>query len=280
MSCEGINRTFLEALASTLYRDADGNVHINTQILQANCEDVSPLITCENNFINPDNLLESAFTTDDCENTVLRLGISELDLPLIKSDAIETGSLLLTDTVWDDLRITPGSFDRPGSSDPAYVLYYPNGGGIGTYLTEWAKNNVASFVAQLPHSYKQGEDIYVHLHWTPGARGEAEINKTVGWKVDYTWANYNGTFSDMQTVDLSDVCDGVNHKHQMTDDILLTGIGADKNISSMLLCNIRRADTGLDDTWVGTISGQLPMLLEIDFHYPMDTLGSSTHSVK
>lgn len=180
--------------------------------------------------------------------------------------------------VWDDLRITPGSFDRPGGSDPSYVLYYPNGGGVGTYLTEWAKNNIASFTIQLPHSYNQGEDIYAHAHWTPGDRGNEESGNYVGWKIDYTWANINGNFGDMGTLDLSDACDGTDHKHQMTPEVVISGSG--KNISSMLLCNIKRTDTGTDDTWSGTISGQLPLLLEVDFHIPLDSTGSSQRTSK
>ena len=42
----------------------------------------------------------------------------------------------------------------------------------------------------------------------------------------------------------------------------------------MLICNIKRTDTGTDDTWAGTASGSLPMILEIDFHYEIDTIGS------
>jgi hypothetical protein len=177
-------------------------------------------------------------------------------------------------TVWDDIRITPGSFDRPGGSDPSYVLYYPNAGGIGTYLTEWAKNNVASFTVQIPHKYHQGEDIYVHLHWSPGDRGVAESGNLVGWKVDYSWANIDGNFPDMQTADLKDACDGTNHKHQKTPQVAITGSG--KTISSMLMCNIRRTDGGVDDTWAGTAAGQLPLLLEVDFHYPINMIGSRT----
>jgi hypothetical protein len=44
MSCDGRIQTFLEALASALYVDADGNVHINTEIIQTDCEDITPLI--------------------------------------------------------------------------------------------------------------------------------------------------------------------------------------------------------------------------------------------
>lgn len=179
-------------------------------------------------------------------------------------------------TVWDDMRITPGNFDRPGASDPAYVLYYPNAGGLGTYLTEWAIDDIASFTIQIPHGYHVGEDIYVHLHWTPGARGNEENGATVGWKLDYSWANINGNFGDMQTANLSDACDGIDHKHQMTAEATITG--TDKSISSMLLCNIRRTDTGTDDTWAGTISGQLPLLLEVDFHIPLARIGSRLRS--
>lgn len=189
-------------------------------------------------------------------------------------------TIVLTETVWDDLRVTPGSFDRPGIADPAIIAYDVNGGGVSTYLWEFKKNDIASFTVQMPHGYKQGTDIYVHIHWTPGPRGNEENGATVGWKVDYSWANINGTFPTMATADLSDACDGTDHKHQMTPEVAIDGHTASKNVSSMLICNIKRTDTGTDDTWAGTLSGQLPMLLEIDFHYEIDTIGSRQASAK
>lgn len=174
--------------------------------------------------------------------------------------------------VWDDLRITPGSFDRPGSSDPAIVAY-AIGGGSNTYLWEFAKNNIASFTIQMPHNYAAGQSIYAHIHWTPGTRGNEENGNKVGWKLDYSWVSIDGTFGALATLDLSDACDGTDHKHQMTPDVVISGVG--KGISSMLVCNVKRTDTGTDDTWSGTINGQLPLLLEIDFHYPISRIGSS-----
>lgn len=183
-----------------------------------------------------------------------------------------------TATVWDDIRIIPGSFDRPGTSDPAYVAYDINGSGTNTYLTEWAVDDIASFTVQLPHSYHQGEDISVHLHWTPGPNGAGENGNYVGWKVIYSWANIDGTFGNPTTADLSDICDGTDHKHQMTPAVTITGSG--KTISSMLICNITRTDTGADDTWAGTGAGNLPLLLEVDFHFPINTVGSRTATAK
>lgn len=183
-------------------------------------------------------------------------------------------TLVLDQPTYDDIRITPGAFDRPGVSDPTIIAYTPSGAGTATYLYEFKKNDVASFTVQLPHFYKTGQDIRVHVHWTPGARGVAENGNAVGWKVDYSWANIDGTFGAMATADLSDACDGTNHKHQMTPQVTIDGHTAAKDISSMLVCNVKRTDTGADDTWSSALSGQLPMLLEIDFHFPIDTMGS------
>jgi hypothetical protein len=186
----------------------------------------------------------------------------------------------LQNVVWDDIRIVAGSFSLPGGSDPAIVMYYPASGGLGTGLFEFAKDDWVSFVCQLPHKYKQGTDIGCHLHWTPGPNGVTESGKTVGWKVDYSWANIDGTFGAMGTADLSDTCDGVNDKHLMTPEVVIDGHTSAKHISSMLICNLRRTDTGADDTWTGTAAGALPMILEADFHFQIDTIGSRQEGVK
>jgi hypothetical protein len=208
----------------------------------------------------------------------LKVALSEAANTADGITASGTIPLTFSNTVWDDIRINPGSFDRPGTSDPAIVTYNVNAGGVNTYLWEFAKNNIASFTVQMPHSYKEGTDIYVHIHWTPGSRGNEENGATVGWKIEYSWANLNANFPTMLVLDLSDACDGTDHKHQMTPEVSISGVG--KTISSMLICNIKRTDTGSDDTWASGASGQLPLLLEIDIHFEMDTTGSKDKGAK
>lgn len=181
-------------------------------------------------------------------------------------------------TVWDDIRINPGSFDRPGSSDPAFVSVQPGGSGTATFMLEFALNNLVSFFIQLPHSYKQGTNIEAHVHWTPGNRGNEENGNKVGWKIDYTWAGKDTNFSTMQTLDLSSTCSGVDWRHERSPGVIISGTG--KTISSMLICNLKRTDTGTDDTWVGTLGGQLPLILEVDFHFEIDTIGSRLITAK
>ena len=178
-------------------------------------------------------------------------------------------------TVWDDMRIVPGAWVFAGTSDPEITDWTPTGSGTTYKVYEFAASDQAFFTIQLPHSYKQGTNISVHVHWTPGARGNEENGKTVAWKLNYSWANIDGTFGAAGTADMTDTCDGTDDKHLMTPAVAITG--TNKNISSMLVCRIYR-DTG--DTWASAVPGQQPILLEIDFHYELDTVGSRAVGTK
>jgi hypothetical protein len=257
--------------------DVDGNLKHRTA--EQLSDDLSGYLATKQyaseTFIT-ENLVEEAGTEEGHRLGSYAIGDNDGNETLFEED----GTLVFNGdaTVWDDLRVNAGSIDRPGVDDPTFVVYYPNGGGLGVALLEFALNDFASFTVQLPHNYKEGEDIYVHVHWTPGDRGNEESGNTVGWKIDYSWANRYENFPDMQTIDLSSACDGTDHKHQKTSSVAISGTG--KEISSMLVCNIRRSDTGTDDTWASILSGQLPLFLEIDFHYPIDMVGSRGATTK
>jgi len=179
----------------------------------------------------------------------------------------------LEDTAWDDLRIVPSAFDFAGSSDPALVNWRP--GGSGTTFKAWEFDNAdqAFFLVQLPHNRKPGTDLKVHVHWTPQTRGNEENAKTVFWKIDISAASIGGTFPASSVYDMSDACDGVDDAHQMTPDITVTG--STLGVSAMLQCRIFR-DAG--DSWATNTTGNLPLLLEVDFHYEIDRLGSDNYN--
>lgn len=256
---EGNIKNELESLAQ---RQSFGNVYyagIAKKILDIERK----LALIENNVVRKESVAE-AFTATIDYNTQTK--VCPEWVPETKFN------YYLPTIVWDDIKVPPGSFDRPGVNDPTTVLYYPNGGAIGVLLYEFQIDDYACFSVQMPHGYKEGSDIYAHIHWTPGDRGNEESGNIVGWKLDYSWANINSAFTDMQTLDLSDACDGTDHLHQKTPEAAISG--AAKGVSSMLVCNVRRTDTGADDTWVSILPGELPLLLEIDFHYQIDTIGS------
>lgn len=182
---------------------------------------------------------------------------------------------------WDDVRIVPGAFDFAGAADPTLVDYTPPGSSVAMKLWEFALNDVAYFTVQLPHTYKEGTDIYPHVHWTPGPKGAAENAKNVLWGLHYSLANVNGVFSSGGPLDLSGICTGVDHSHLVSDSPAISGTAL--KISDVLVCRLMRSSAaigGSSDTWAGTTTGNRPLLLGIDFHHEVDFLGSAQQFIK
>ena len=194
--------------------------------------------------------------------------ISEADsLTLLGDDA-----LTLQDTVWDDLRISLNELPTFGfGSDPARLTWLTD-----FQLYEFSEGDSLQFSAQIPHTYKEGTDLKPHLHWTPHARGNEENGNTVAWKLDYTIVAPNGVFPASGTVDLSDVVDGTDHKHQVAQSATISGSGI--VISSMIVGRLRRDSSG--DTWATDTVGNRPAVLELDFHFEVNTLGSRQEYTK
>ena len=189
---------------------------------------------------------------------------------------IDARSFRLRNSQWDDMRILPTSFDFAGNADPVVVSYQPGGSGTTFRLYEFAKDDEAFFTIQIPHAWKSGTNLWPHVHWTPGARGNEESGAVVQWAMDYSIATIGGVFYASKTISLAHACTGTDHYHEITGggSIGMAGIG----ISAMILGRLYRASTG--DTWESTSSGQLPLLLELDLHFEVDSIGSDEERSK
>lgn len=179
-------------------------------------------------------------------------------------------------TNWDDIRIIPNVFDVPGGTDPDIISYQPGGSGATLKVYAFAKGDEGFFTVQLPHSYKEGSNLYAHLHWTPGPRGNEENGNVVQWRLDYTIAGHGSNFAAVQTASLADACDGTDHKHQMTGAATISGSGL--TISSQMFGRVYRWDD-VSDTWAGT-GANLPIFIEFDIHYEINSIGSKTVTAK
>jgi hypothetical protein len=165
-------------------------------------------------------------------------------------------------TVWDDLRI-PGSSVQKGASAPDLGTFLGSGNLLVNRFDGNATTEQIYFTAQLPHSYKQGSDIYPHIHWTPTDGNAGNVK----WQLEYSWQNINGTFSGTTTLTVTDSTDSTAWKHLLAPFSAITGTS--KTISSMLVCRLFRDPSDGDDTY-----GSDAALLEIDFHFEIDTVGS------
>ena len=175
---------------------------------------------------------------------------------------------------WDDLRIVPGAFQFAGASDPNLSNWQPGGAGATFQVYEFNTNDEVFFTCQLPHNYDIGTDLKPHVHWTPRNRGTNESGNGVAWKIDYSLVDVNGTFSSSSTVNLTDTCDGTDHKHQVSASGTISGLSI-TGVSAMLIIRLYRDGSDENDTWSTNTINNRPALLEFDIHYQADTAAGS-----
>jgi hypothetical protein len=174
----------------------------------------------------------------------------------------------LQESVWDDLRV-PGLATALGATSPDLISFLAAGGLEVLGFDGNATLEQVFFTVQLPHTYKQGTDIYPHVHWSP-------VNTNAGnvvWQLEYTWVNIDGTFPASATITVTDAASTTAWSHQVAPFAAITGTG--KEISSMLVCRLFRDPTDGNDDYASDAA-----FLEIDFHHEVNTMGSRQEFVK
>lgn len=172
-------------------------------------------------------------------------------------------------TTWDDMRVSVNAVRVTGANQPGWDVV-PNTTNIYTWHFGASGIDEAWFAVQFPHGWKEGSDIYPHVHWTPNANGSA--GQAVEWTMNYSWVNVGAVTPSEATVSGYTTVQGdsslVQGKHYITP--LGSGLsGTGKTLSSMLVCRIYRNGGAGNDNYPSTAA-----LLEIDFHYEVDAFGS------
>jgi len=193
----------------------------------------------------------------------------------------QDGARLVGDaTQWDDLRVPVLSTKTGGTKDPNLVKSFDNGSGsqgVFTYYFDASTEEELYFAVQLPHAWAQGTNIHAHVHWFPSAAGTA--GQVVSWGLEYTWANIGGDYGNT-TIEYGNAhfpndSELAADRHYITEIADIDGTG--KTFSSMLLCRVFRDATGAGATDdYASDAG----LLEVDFHFEVDSFGSVDEYVK
>lgn len=163
--------------------------------------------------------------------------------------------------VWDDLRV---SLERgkPGSTQPAWTSF--NG---GLYAYQFDNGEEIHFSVQLPHKWKEGTDIFPHLHFSPSSY--VGTLSYVGIGLEYSWANIGDQFpAPSHAITYHDVTGALDKEHLVSNFATYGLDGSGKEISSVLLCRFYRVAPASND-YADAIWG-----LEVDFHHQIDTCGS------
>jgi len=212
-------------------------------------------------------LVESGLNIDATGDVTLDL-INDGDLIL---NCGTDKTLKLQDTVWDDLR-TPANSSKKVPGKEAKDETYKSGLII---KFEKADDQAVAFNVQLSHNYKLGTDIEFHIHIVTPVAGSGSGAENVKFDFTYSWADIGDAFPDATTViAIRDVQNDGADDHilmEIADSIDGSGISG---VSSMLICSLTR------DVSVANNYDENIYLIEVDFHYQIDTIGSRTEMTK
>jgi len=183
-------------------------------------------------------------------------------------------------TRWEDLRVPTTSLKERDVDMPKWDVFIDDAGGPGVYL-HWFddqdgvtdKEEELFFTAQMPHGWKEGSDIKPHVHWT--TKDDA-TGKNVEWGLQYVWANVTQQFSSTTTIIYTNNTIGTPGIRQHLISTFPTIVGTGHTLSSMLICRLFRHSSHANDTFDGKEAG----LIEIDFHYQIDSDGSNEEYLK
>lgn len=177
-------------------------------------------------------------------------------------------TLLLTQTVWDDL-VIPTARVKLGGANPASEQAY-RGGLVASFST--SSDNYLYFTFQLPHRYKEGTDVEFHIHWTIPTSGSGVGAENVQWI--FTSSAASPKFSSWETFPVEtthtavtvDVQNNAVNEHLVTEIATITGSGFD--ISECIICSLHR------NVGVANDYGHAAYMVSLDLHYQIDTIGS------
>jgi hypothetical protein len=169
----------------------------------------------------------------------------------------------LVDTAWDDLRAPASGINPAGSVAPPAVNTTD---GSLTFST----NDAVCVWFQLPHDWKEGTDLHLHIHWSKSTSASGTVN----WQTKYKWANIGDTmpsFSSLVSGTVKVADSDTADKHALLEFADISGTG--KTLSSMLCVYLIRTLAG--DSYAADAN-----LYEIDIHYERDSFGSRTEYTK
>lgn len=179
-------------------------------------------------------------------------------------------TMKLDTVVWNDLR-TPVTAIKLGSTNPpSWVAFQSSEVLSFSDQAIEGDEELVAFAVQLPHNYKEGTNITPHIHW---AAADTSAGNVI-WKFSYSWANQDVNFPNPTITTCVAANIATANCHIYTALTTMNGVG--KTLSSMVLCSLRRNSSDANDTY----NSQNAYLLEVDFHYQLDTLGSRQELVK
>lgn len=166
-------------------------------------------------------------------------------------------------TVWNDINFEALTLGRAASA-PDLITILDSGGLEGVAFDGQAVSEQLFGGSELLHDYKEGTNIYPHIHWMPTTADAGNVT----WFFEYSWIDTNGVFSAPTTLNVTHATAGA-WVHQRADLQMIDGSGM--NTGSHIIFRLYRDPAAPLDNYTNDA-----VLLSVAIHYESDTVGSRT----
>jgi hypothetical protein len=159
------------------------------------------------------------------------------------------------------------------SNDPDWITGFINTASRGVNLYFFDPDNAQElqFQVQTSHAKKVGSSLFAHIHFV--VKNSGGVGEFPRFGIEYTWTGINQAFGNTITIYGNSVVGGdtslTADKHYVMNLGEIDGSGI-TGVSSMLCGRIFRDASNVNDDYPDFVG-----LLEVDFHYEIDTLGGS-----
>jgi hypothetical protein len=240
----------------------------NSNIFQIDSENSGPKLKNDNSILNIRNEADDTDAPVKSSKSITQEIESSDDL---KITCGINKTLELQAPVWDDLRTPINSVKLDSVKPPTETPY--KGGQVLSFASN--TNNKIYFNVQLPHNYKLGSNLEFHIHIVLPVAGAGIAVENIKFIFTYSWAKMGMVFPVESSLSATrDVQNDNADEHILMEiEKEIDGSGID-SVSSMLICSLER------DTAVANDYASVVYLLEVDFHYQIDTMGSRQETVK
>lgn len=174
-------------------------------------------------------------------------------------------------TVWNDANVGAMTLTLPAATQPDEDDFEDELGsdtGIATWA--FAIGEKVSGAIELPHDYKEGSNIYFHVHWQ-GIAAPAGGTDNVKWQLEYTVSSDGETLNAKTTIGKETAITTRYAFYLSTFDAI---VGTSFKIGNQFLFTLSRIAASADD-YAGDA-----LIATVGIHYECDTVGSRAITTK
>lgn len=180
------------------------------------------------------------------------------------------GSVKLSSGLFDDSQ-TPSTAVRIGVVAPTSETGFRGDANFQALNFVHNQADEVQFTLQLPHSWKEGDVIFPHVHFSPWTTDTGNVQ----FILEYYQSNVNAQFpaSPLTYTMTKNIASNQQWYHLIAGNstgLTMTG----KTVSNILYCRLYRDNT-VDSNLAAKVT-----FLGFDYHYVKDSLGSRTEYSK